>query len=179
MTKICHSEPDLRKRCGKCGRELPISEFNKNRNSRDGHSFRCRSCASEYNKARYAANKERFKSDIYAYRAEHPEQVLRTREKTCEKNPTQRNAYRVLQQAMECGLVENPGYCYGCGCTEEEHRIEAHHHDYSKPLDIIWLCTPCHRRMDQQRQDRENRLGLEKAPLNRPTRKTNQPTDNR
>lgn len=176
MTKICHSSPDLRKRCRKCGRELPVSEFNKNKNNKDGLQDKCRSCFSEYNKARYAANKEKFKSDIYKYRAEHPERVLSTRVKTCEKNPTHLNAYRVIEQALIAGLIEKPDYCYGCGCTSSESRIEAHHHDYSKPLDIIWLCRKCHAQVDKARRNREKELGLEKAPLNRPTRKTNQPT---
>jgi len=24
--------------------------------------------------------------------------------------------------------------------------LEAHHDDYSKPLDIQWMCTSCHKR---------------------------------
>lgn len=31
------------------------------------------------------------------------------------------------------------GVCQ-CGST----KTEAHHHDYSKPLDVRWLCRACH-----------------------------------
>lgn len=33
------------------------------------------------------------------------------------------------------------GNCIKCNSTE---KVEAHHHDYTKPLDVIWLCRICH-----------------------------------
>lgn len=36
---------------------LPLSEFNKNKNSRDGLQDVCRDCFSEYNKKRYALDR--------------------------------------------------------------------------------------------------------------------------
>ncbi len=35
-----------------------------------------------------------------------------------------------------------PGTCDNCGADSS---IEAHHLDYSNPLNVIWLCTVCHR----------------------------------
>lgn len=143
------------KKCAGCGRELPIEDFNKNKRNRDGLQDRCRECFSKYNKARYAANPERFKADVAAYRANNPKAHMETRLRACAKNPTRTNANRAVEAALKAGAIENPGVCYGCGCKAGEHRIEAHHHDYSKPLDVVWLCTPCHRRMDAQRRIRE------------------------
>lgn len=35
------------KKCSKCGRELPLSEFNKNNQAKDGLQCRCKSCQRE------------------------------------------------------------------------------------------------------------------------------------
>lgn len=145
------------KRCSECGRDLPLTEFNKHKSRKDGLQDRCRDCFSRYNKARYAANREKFKSDVAEYRASHPEACLETRLRTCAKNPTRENANKAVDAAIKAGVIKNPGVCYGCGCKSGEHRIEAHHHDYSSPLDVVWLCTPCHKRMDAQRRIREGK----------------------
>jgi ribosomal protein S27AE len=38
-------------------------------------------------------------------------------------------------------LTKEP--CLFCG----EEKVHAHHRDYSKPLDVIWLCPKCHNRL--------------------------------
>ena len=145
------------KECSCCHRVLPLSEFNKNKNSNDGLQDKCRHCFSEYNKKRYAARREKFKSDVKKYREENPRALFNTRLKTCSKNPSRMRACRVIEAALNAGIIERPHRCFGCGCSDQEHRIEAHHHDYSKPLDVIWLCTPCHRRMDARRRIQEGK----------------------
>ena len=43
-------------------------------------------------------------------------------------------------RAINAGrLIRQP--CVRCG----EKRAQAHHHDYDKPLSIVWLCAACHR----------------------------------
>ena len=155
------------KKCSGCGRELPLSEFNKCRSNKDGLQNRCRRCFSEYNKKRYAANPDKYKADVKKYRMENPGNELATRLKICERNPNQKNAYMVVDAALRCGVLVKPHVCSACGCQDTEHRIEAHHYDYSKPLDIIWLCTPCHRKADASRRVREGKsaCGSEKPVL--------------
>lgn len=143
--------------CRECGRELPVSEFNKKRCSKDGLQERCRECFSVYNRKRYASNREKFKSDVRRYRQENPCNELETRLKACKKNPTAKNAYMAIDAAIRAGVLERPERCSGCGCSNAEHRIEAHHSDYSDPLNVIWLCTPCHRALDAKRRVREGK----------------------
>lgn len=52
-------------------------------------------------------------------------------------------ARRKAQKAVRCGKLIRPDACDACG-TREARRIEAHHPDYSKPLEVLWLCTLCH-----------------------------------
>ena len=51
---------ELTKKCTKCRRELPLSEFTKNKSRRDGLQAWCKSCKREYDKIRY----ETHKSDV-------------------------------------------------------------------------------------------------------------------
>lgn len=143
--------------CRECGRELPISEFNKRRTAKDGLQDRCRDCFSAYNRRRYASNREKFKADVKKYREENPNNELETRLKTCKKNPTAKNAHRAVAAAIRAGVIERPNTCSGCGCSNTEHRIEAHHYDYGDPLNVIWLCTPCHRALDANRRMHEGK----------------------
>lgn len=55
--------------------------------------------------------------------------------------PRQR-ARALLWQAVGRGEVAKPVCCEWPGCCET--RIQAHHHDYSRPLSVIWLCRRHH-----------------------------------
>ena len=136
------------KTCFKCGRTLPITEFYAHPRMADGHLNKCKDCA---------------KRDVAERKRTHPGIDFDARLRTCLDNPTQRNAYRVIEAAVASGRMEKPTVCSGCGCHDTEHRIEAHHYDYSKPLDVIWLCTPCHRHMDGRRRLREGEKAYQAA----------------
>lgn len=48
--------------------------------------------------------------------------------------------YRVAK-----GVIKKPTSCEFCGTIT---KLEGAHSDYSKPLDVKWLCIPCHRNYD-------------------------------
>lgn len=62
-------------------------------------------------------------------------------EKHRNKFPERRKAGILLTSALQCGRVIRPTNCVICqrACIPQ-----AHHSDYSKPLEVIWLCHSCH-----------------------------------
>lgn len=46
--------------------------------------------------------------------------------------------------AIQQGKLIRPTECPNCG---SQIRIQAHHSDYSKPLEIEWLCEQCHQNL--------------------------------
>ena len=50
-------------------------------------------------------------------------------------------AYYVFYNAVQSGKIIRPDTCEKCGSSKN---IQAHHDDYSKPLDVKWLCAKCH-----------------------------------
>lgn len=55
--------------------------------------------------------------------------------------PERDRARKMVYRAIKAGELVR-GSCADCGATEKTH---AHHEDYARPLDVIWLCRSCHR----------------------------------
>lgn len=58
------------------------------------------------------------------------------------------------------GILIRPKTCSRCGLTKG---IEGHHPNYSKPLDVIWLCCACHRKEHSNMKKEGSKI---KRPLN-------------
>lgn len=69
--------------------------------------------------------------------------VIRKRsyEKNKELNKPKLNAHQMVMFALKLGILKKPNECTECGSNI---KIEGHHEDYSKPLEVIWLCKSCH-----------------------------------
>lgn len=60
-------------------------------------------------------------------------------------NPTpQVKARETLRDAVKHRRVTKPDSCERCGNKTERRFLHGHHHDYSRPLDVEWLCSRCH-----------------------------------
>lgn len=65
-----------------------------------------------------------------------------TKKAYIERNPEKRSAHIAVGNAVRDGKLIKPKCCPKCG---RETRIIGHHDDYSKPLDVKWMCGKCHR----------------------------------
>lgn len=64
--------------------------------------------------------------------------AARAKRSYMERNPLKRTAHLAASNAIRDGrLIRQP--CEVCGG-----KAQAHHDDYSKPLDVRWLCTKHH-----------------------------------
>ena len=143
--------------CVKCDKEQPDSEYYRSTIRVNG-TGECKSCT----RARVTANREA-KIDYYREfdrkRANLPHRVQAKKEyaqtpqgkqkiteikKNYQKNhPSRRKAVNAVNSAVRDGRLIKPKNCQCCGV--EAKRIEGHHCDYNKPLDVMWLCNDCHK----------------------------------
>lgn len=73
---------------------------------------------------------------LHQRRADMPEWRTRTRHKHKQRTA----ARRLVRAAVLSGKIV-PHPCKVCGRLD----VQSHHRDYSKPLEIVWLCVPHHR----------------------------------
>lgn len=127
-----------KKECFKCGARKPFTSFYKHPQMKDGRVNKCKEC----NKKDVHENR---KSKIEYYRAYDRErgnrQTIEYRRRYQENNPIKRGASALVNKAIHNKLLKKPKSCESCGETTSLH---GHHDDYSKPLEVTWLCPSCH-----------------------------------
>lgn len=72
-------------------------------------------------------------------------------------NRVKRYAHNRVRRAIDAGILVRPEMCSEC---DEPGAIEAHHDDYTKPLDVRWLCKPCHGLHHRRYSREENRKAM-------------------
>lgn len=59
-------------------------------------------------------------------------------------------AHQKVAQSKRVGTLIEPMMCEACGYMGSLH---AHHEDYDKPYDVMWLCPECHRSLHQSKRE--------------------------
>lgn len=113
-------EPEKERARKKAWREKNVEknkEYQRRYREKDGYS--------EKKKAYYEAHKQRF---------------IERAKKNNKRYKGERKAQSLLWKAIDRGeVVQQP--CEVCGCE----KADAHHPDYNKPLEVMWLCRKHHR----------------------------------
>lgn len=135
------------KKCFKCNVIKPLDCFYKHPGMADGYVNKCKEC----NKSDAATNRAKNLEKYRAYdreRAKNPERAKAASEvsKAWRAQDSRRAVAHssVARAVRNGGLVRQP--CVRCG----EIKSLAHHEDYDKPLEVIWLCQPCHKQRHKE-----------------------------
>lgn len=59
-----------------------------------------------------------------------------------QKHKAKYAARAYIRNHLRYGKITKPDICSRC---KKLIRVEAHHEDYSKPLEVAWLCNICHK----------------------------------
>jgi len=58
------------------------------------------------------------------------------------KNKEKASARGQVSKALRSNKIKKPDLCQLC---YEKRKLHAHHEDYKKPLEVLWICEHCHR----------------------------------
>jgi len=58
------------------------------------------------------------------------------------KYPERAKAHYEVAKAVKSGILKKAAVCENC--HHPRPRVSAYHPDYSKPLEVVWLCQTCH-----------------------------------
>ena len=163
------------KPCIKCGELKELSEFYKHSAMSDGRLGKCKECCKKDNTANrrlkhdyYAAyDKQRAnlphrKKAVEEYHKNNPDKVKAIKDRWAKNNKdkiaasTSRYRSKYKHKAIAHGrtnyavsagkITKKP--CALCG----NEKVQAHHEDYNKPLEVIWLCPSCHAKLHKYKR---------------------------
>jgi hypothetical protein len=130
------------KKCIICGTEKPLDAFYLHPMMKDGRLNKCSECCRAYASERYSREFKKIREyERRRFKSGHRKQkVLEYQRKRRARAPLKEKARRLISYYVRSGKIEKLP-CEECG----DQRSEAHHEDYGKPLQIIWLCHFHHR----------------------------------
>lgn len=122
-------------KCYVCKQYLPTANFHKDSSRKTGVGSRCKECQKERSRAIRATPEGK---------AQRVVQMRRWKRANKEKE----QAHKRVARAIRSGKLVKPTRCSQCSSNE---KIEGHHYDYDKPLDVIWVCQPCHNNIHREK----------------------------
>ena len=135
------------KECFKCKTVKPFTEFYKHTQTADGYLNKCKTCT----KKDVGENREKHIERIREYDRERGKLSHRIKLRAevtrawREEDIRRTKAHSAVAKAIRDGnLVRQP--CIRCA----EEKSHAHHENYDKPLDVMWLCAICHKQRHKE-----------------------------
>jgi len=129
------------KRCFRCEEWLPVDDFYRHPQMADGRLGKCIECTKRDATRFRNENLERVRqydrdrSRLASRRVVIAERAARW----ARLNPERRKASTAVGNAIRDGRLVR-GRCEVCGSSKSQ----GHHRDYTKPLEVMWLCAIHH-----------------------------------
>ena len=142
--------------CRECKIEKPFFDFYKHSEMTDGYINKCIECVKLRIKKYREENLEKIKAydkmranqshrvkarKEYAKTERGKEAKKRGLKNYQERYPLRYAARIIVNNAIRDKRLEKKFECSICKSTE---KIQGHHDDYTKPLEVRWLCQKCH-----------------------------------
>lgn len=154
------------KTCVECREFRSVDCFYKHKGMKDGRLNKCINCVKArvskyrqknieavraYDRARGNRQTDEYRRDYRnknseilnakqrEYRKRIPDKLRVWAKNSKNKHPEKIKARRKLGRAKKSGVII-PQPCRDCGAD----KVHGHHPDYSKPLEVVWLCPSCH-----------------------------------
>jgi len=145
------------KKCNGCGSEKPLNDYYKHPSTPDGFASKCKECAKAIVRAARLKKADHYR-EFDRNRAMRPDRVAargayqkteagkaalkRARDSYKARSPERRAAQVAVGNAVRDGRLIPWPVCAIPDCCAKP---EAHHPDYSRPLDVVWLCQAHHK----------------------------------
>lgn len=125
--------------CKVCRESKKSSEFYK------GLACKCKECHKQAVRLNYRNRIDQYRAyeKVRYQRPDRKAKALDYQRKRRAKYPEKEKARRAVSYYKRRGIIKPPKACQRC---KAKGRVEAHHDDYSKPLQVQWLCFICHRK---------------------------------
>jgi hypothetical protein len=95
----------------------------------------------EWKRKKYEENTEKERQRKREYARRNKERINELSRLSYHANKKKYLARQKLKNAIKKGVVKRANLCEQCGSLE---KIQAHHYDYEKPLEVNRLCVKCH-----------------------------------
>lgn len=128
------------KQCDCCKITKPVTDFNTSKLHKCGYRPQCKQCLSESRRTdEYRARHRQWCKD---FRDRNPARANEINREYRQRNREKLRGHNAVQVALRSGKIRRLA-CEACG----NEKSEAHHDDYSKPLEVRWLCSVCHNKV--------------------------------